>query len=283
MTNIREDLKKRKRIVIKIGSSSLMHNQTGKLDLVKIEKLVRILCDIHNSGKDVILVSSGAIAVGRMAIGLDERPDELPVKQACAAIGQARLMMIYQKIFAEYSQITAQVLMTKYSIINEISRQNAENTFKELLKLGAIPVVNENDTISTDEIRHVQTFGDNDRLSAIVSCLIGADLLILLSDIDGLYTDDPKSNSSAEFIGEVREVDDKLFNMGKSTSSSGVGTGGMSAKLSAAKIATYSGADMVITNADNLDNIAAIINGDNVGTLFCANRKEDFNLVQMIE
>lgn len=283
MTNIREDLKKRKRIVIKIGSSSLMHNQTGKLDLVKIEKLVRILCDIHNSGKDVILVSSGAIAVGRMAIGLDERPDELPVKQACAAIGQARLMMIYQKIFAEYSQITAQVLMTKYSIINEISRQNAENTFKELLKLGAIPVVNENDTISTDEIRHVQTFGDNDRLSAIVSCLIGADLLILLSDIDGLYTDDPKSNSSAEFIGEVREVDDKLFNMGKSTSSSNVGTGGMSAKLSAAKIATYSGADMVITNADNLDNIAAIINGDNVGTLFCANRKADFDLVQMIE
>lgn len=283
MTNIREDLKKRKRIVIKIGSSSLMHQQTGKLDLVKIEKLVRILCDIHNSGKDVILVSSGAIAVGRMAIGLDERPDELPVKQACAAIGQARLMMIYQKIFAEYSQITAQVLMTKYSIINEISRQNAENTFKELLKLGAIPVVNENDTISTDEIRHVQTFGDNDRLSAIVSCLIGADLLILLSDIDGLYTDDPKSNSSAEFIGEVREVDDKLFNMGKSTSSSNVGTGGMSAKLSAAKIATYSGADMVITNADNLDNIAAIINGDNVGTLFCANRKEDFDLVQMIE
>lgn len=283
MTNIREDLKKRKRIVIKIGSSSLMHQQTGKLDLVKIEKLVRILCDIHNSGKDVILVSSGAIAVGRMAIGLDERPDELPVKQACAAIGQARLMMIYQKIFAEYSQITAQVLMTKYSIINEISRQNAENTFKELLKLGAIPVVNENDTISTDEIRHVQTFGDNDRLSAIVSCLIGADLLILLSDIDGLYTDDPKSNSSAEFIGEVSEVDDKLFNMGKSTSSSNVGTGGMSAKLSAAKIATYSGADMVITNADNLDNIAAIINGDNVGTLFCANRKADFDLVQMIE
>ena len=201
-----------------------MHQQTGKLDLVKIEKLVRILCDIHNSGKDVILVSSGAIAVGRMAIGLDERPDELPVKQACAAIGQA-----------------------------------------------------------TDEIRHVQTFGDNDRLSAIVSCLIGADLLILLSDIDGLYTDDPKSNSSAEFIGEVREVDDKLFNMGKSTSSSNVGTGGMSAKLSAAKIATYSGADMVITNADNLDNIAAIINGDNVGTLFCANRKADFDLVQMIE
>lgn len=283
MISDREALRQRQRIVIKIGSSSLMHQETGKLDLVKIEKLVRILCDIHNSGKDVILVSSGAIAVGRMAIGLDERPDELPVKQACAAIGQARLMMIYQKIFAEYSQITAQVLMTKYSIINEISRQNAENTFKELLKLGTIPVVNENDTISTDEIRHVQTFGDNDRLSAIVSHLIGADLLILLSDIDGLYTDDPKTNSSAEFIKEVKEIDDNLFNMGKSSSSSSVGTGGMSAKLVAAKIATYSGADMVITNADNLDNIARIINGEEVGTLFCSNRKKDFNLLEMIE
>ena len=142
MSTYRESLKDRKRIVVKIGSSSLMHPETGKLDLVKIEKLIRILCDIRNSGKDVVLVSSGAIAVGRMAIGLNERPDELPVKQACAAIGQARLMMVYQKIFAEYSQITAQVLMTKYSIINGVSRQNAENTFKELPSLGVIPVVN---------------------------------------------------------------------------------------------------------------------------------------------
>ncbi|MDD6796922.1 MAG: glutamate 5-kinase [Clostridia bacterium] len=283
MSSYREALKDRKKIVIKIGSSSLMHPETGKLDLVKIEKLVRILCDVRNSGKDVVLVSSGAIAVGRMAIGLNERPDELPVKQACAAIGQARLMMIYQKIFAEYSQIAAQVLMTKYSIINEISRQNAENTFKELLRLGAIPVVNENDTVSTDEIQHVQTFGDNDRLSAIVSYLIGADLLILLSDIDGLYTDDPKLNKDARFIEEVREFDEELFRMGRTSSSSNVGTGGMSAKLVAAQIATYSGADMVITNADNLDNIAKIINGENVGTLFCSNRKDNFDLLKMIE
>lgn len=283
MSSYREALKHRKKIVIKIGSSSLMHPETGKLDLVKIEKLVRILCDVRNSGKDVVLVSSGAIAVGRMAIGLNERPDELPVKQACAAIGQARLMMIYQKIFAEYSQIAAQVLMTKYSIINEISRQNAENTFKELLRLGAIPVVNENDTVSTDEIQHVQTFGDNDRLSAIVSYLIGADLLILLSDIDGLYTDDPKLNKDARFIEEVREFDEELFRMGRTSSSSNVGTGGMSAKLVAAQIATYSGADMVITNADNLDNIAKIINGENVGTLFCSNRKDNFDLLKMIE
>lgn len=283
MSSYREALKDRKKIVIKIGSSSLMHPETGKLDLVKIEKLVRILCDVRNSGKDVVLVSSGAIAVGRMAIGLNERPDELPVKQACAAIGQARLMMIYQKIFAEYSQIAAQVLMTKYSIINEISRQNAENTFKELLRLGAIPVVNENDTVSTDEIQHVQTFGDNDRLSAIVSYLIGADLLILLSDIDGLYTDDPKLNKDARFIEEVREFDEELFRMGRTSSSSNVGTGGMSAKLVAAQIATYSGADMVITNADNLDNIAKIIDGENVGTLFCSNRKDNFDLLKMIE
>lgn len=282
MSDYRSLLKDKKRIVVKIGSSSLMHPQTGKLDLVKIEKLVRILCDIRNSGKDVVLVSSGAIAVGRAAIGLSERPDELPVKQACAAIGQARLMMIYQKIFAEYGQITAQVLMTKLTVINEVSRQNAENTFNELLSLGAIPVVNENDTVSTDEIIHVQTFGDNDRLSAIVSHLIGADLLILLSDIDGLYTDDPKTNKDAKFINEVDNIDDGLLHMGKTSSSSNMGTGGMSAKLVAAQIATYSGTDMVITNADDLDNISAIINGEDVGTLFLAHKKDDLDLVSMI-
>ena len=199
------------------------------------------------------------------------------------AIGQARLMMVYQKIFAEYSQITAQVLMTKYSIINGVSRQNAENTFKELLSLGVIPVVNENDTVSTDEIQHVQTFGDNDRLSAIVSYLIGADLLILLSDIDGLYTDDPKVNKDAKFIEEIDKVDDSLFTMGKSSSGSSVGTGGMSAKLVAAKIATYSGADMVITNADNIGNIEKIIHGGNVGTLFHSDKKDSFDLLKMIE
>lgn len=189
----REEIRNRKRIVIKIGSSSLMHKDTGRLNLRKIEKLVRTLVDLKNSGKDVILVSSGAIAVGRTAIGLHERPDELPVKQACAAIGQAKLMMVYQKIFAEYSAIAAQVLMTKTTVVNDTSRKNAENTFNELLKLGAIPIVNENDTVSTYEIKQVQTFGDNDRLSAIVTSIVGADMLILLSDIDGLYTDDPNS------------------------------------------------------------------------------------------
>ena len=280
--NIREAVKDKKRIVIKIGSSSLMHNETGRLNLGKIEKLVRTIVDIKNSGKDVVLVSSGAIAVGRMAIGLNEKPDELPVKQACAAIGQAKLMMVYQKIFAEYSTTAAQVLMNKAKVMNDKSRRNAQNTFNELLNLGAVPIVNENDTVSTYEIKQVQTFGDNDRLSAIVTSIIDADLLILLSDIDGLYTDDPNSNPDARFINQVDVIDDKLLNMGKSTSGSGVGTGGMATKLKAAGIAVSSGADMVIANGNDIDNIAKIMSGADVGTLFVSCKDENFDLVKFI-
>lgn len=280
--NIREAVKDKNRIVIKIGSSSLMHNETGRLNLGKIEKLVRTIVDIKNSGKDVVLVSSGAIAVGRMAIGLNEKPDELPVKQACAAIGQAKLMMVYQKIFAEYSTTAAQVLMTKATVMNDKSRRNAQNTFNELLNLGAVPIVNENDTVSTYEIKQVQTFGDNDRLSAIVTSIIDADLLILLSDIDGLYTDDPNSNPDARFINQVDVIDDKLLNMGKSTSGSGVGTGGMATKLKAAGIAVSSGADMVIANGNDIDNIAKIMSGADVGTLFVSCKDENFDLVKFI-
>lgn len=280
--NIREAVKDKKRIVIKIGSSSLMHNETGRLNLGKIEKLVRTIVDIKNSGKDVVLVSSGAIAVGRMAIGLNEKPDELPVKQACAAIGQAKLMMVYQKIFAEYSTTAAQVLMTKATVMNDKSRRNAQNTFNELLNLGAVPIVNENDTVSTYEIKQVQTFGDNDRLSAIVTSIIDADLLILLSDIDGLYTDDPNSNPDARFINQVDVIDDKFLNMGKSTSGSGVGTGGMATKLKAAGIAVSSGADMVIANGNDIDNIAKIMSGADVGTLFVSCKDENFDLVKFI-
>ena len=280
--NIREAVKDKKRIVIKIGSSSLMHNETGRLNLGKIEKLVRTIVDIKNSGKDVVLVSSGAIAVVRMAIGLNEKPDELPVKQACAAIGQAKLMMVYQKIFAEYSTTAAQVLMTKATVVNDKSRRNAQNTFNELLNLGAVPIVNENDTVSTYEIKQVQTFGDNDRLSAIVTSIIDADLLILLSDIDGLYTDDPNSNPDARFINQVDVIDDKLLNMGKSTSGSGVGTGGMATKLKAAGIAVSSGADMVIANGNDIDNIAKIMSGADVGTLFVSCKDENFDLVKFI-
>lgn len=282
MCNGRDFLKDKKRIVVKIGSSSLMHSETGKLDLLKIERLVRALVDIKNSGKEVILVSSGAIAVGKTAIGLHERPDELPVKQACAAIGQAKLMMVYQKLFAEYGTIAAQVLLTKYTMLNPVTRTNAENTFKELLHIGAIPVVNENDTVSTYEIELVQSFGDNDKLSALVASITEADLLILLSDIDGLYTDDPNKNPDAKFINVVDKIDEQLMNMGKNSSGSSVGTGGMSAKLVAAQIATYSGTDMVITNGNDVTNISRIINGENTGTLFLQHQYNDFNILELI-
>jgi len=282
MSKYRDLIKNKKRIVIKIGSSSLMHEGSGKLNLYTIEKLVRVLCDIKNSGKEVVLVSSGAIAVGRATLGLENHPEKLPLKQACAAVGQAKLMMVYQKIFAEYSTVAAQVLITKNTILNDVSRINAENTFNELLHLGVIPIVNENDTVSTYEIEQVQSFGDNDRLSAIVSSIIGADLLILLSDIDGLFTDDPNTNKDAKFIEEVSIIDSSLTAMGKKTSGSDVGTGGMEAKIVAAKIATHSGADMIITNGDDLDNIRKILNGENIGTLFLANQCDNFDLIDMI-
>jgi glutamate 5-kinase len=280
--NYRKDLKNRKRIVVKIGSSSLMHSETGRLDLLKVEKLVRVLVDMKNSGKDVILVSSGAIAVGRNTLGLIKRPEELSVKQACAAIGQAKLMMVYQKIFSEYNAIAAQVLMTKNTITNDVSRTNAENTFEELLKLGVIPVVNENDTVSTYEIEQVQKFGDNDRLSAIVASITGADLLILLSDIDGLYTDDPNKNPDAKFVSLVEKIDDKLMEMGKDSSGSGVGTGGMSAKITAAQIANYSGADMVITNGNDVLNISRVMSGEDIGTLFLQHKNENVDVLSLV-
>ena len=161
----RSALKEKKRIVVKVGSSSLVHEMTGELDLYKLEQLVRLLCDLCNQGKEVILVSSGAIGVGRKALGLSKRPDTLPLKQACASVGQAALMMIYQKLFNEYNQLSSQILMTKHTIVRDVSRRNARNTFSQLLQMGVIPIVNENDTISTDEIE----FGDNDTLSAVVA------------------------------------------------------------------------------------------------------------------
>lgn len=278
--NYREKLKDKKRIVVKIGSSSLTHSDTGKIDLRKLDMLVKVITDIHNQGKEVVLVSSGAIAVGKGKMGFDTSiQPTLSEKQAFAAIGQAQLMMIYQKFFSEYGQNAAQVLMTKYTMINDLSRKNAENTFKELLKLGAIPIVNENDTVSTYEIE----FGDNDRLSSIVASVVEADLLILLSDIDGLYTDDPNKNKDAKFISVVPKVTSEYEDMGKDSSGSNVGTGGMSAKMVAAKIATESGADMVIANADDINNIYRILEGEEIGTLFLANKNENFYLIDYLE
>ena len=272
----REELKNKKRIVIKIGSSSLTHPETGDVNLVKIERLIRVISDLRGMGKEVVLVSSGAIAAGRQALGC-QKPQTVAEKQAYAAVGQARLMMVYQKIFSEYNQTAAQVLMTKNTIVDNTSRENARNTFDQLLKLGTVPVVNENDTVSTYEIK----FGDNDRLSAIVSALIGADLLILMSDIDGLYSEDPHRNPNARFIGLVEEITPELIGMGGG-SGSDVGTGGMAAKLAAARIATDSGSDMIICNADNVDVIHELINGEKKGTLFLAHPNRDFDLMDYI-
>lgn len=278
MTEDRQMLKEKKRVVIKMGSSSLTHPGTGDLNLYKIERLVRIVCDLKGEGRDVVLVSSGAIAAGRQALGGQKRPETVAEKQAYAAVGQARLMMVYQKIFAEYNCVAAQVLMTKDTMTNDVSRYNAQNTFDELLNLGAVPIVNENDTVSTHEIQ----FGDNDRLSAIVAALIGADLLILLSDIDGLYSDDPRQNPDARFISLVSEITPELLGMGKDTAGSDVGTGGMSAKLAAARIATDSGSDMIIANGEDVGIIHEIMAGKDRGTLFMAHANLDFDLMDYI-
>lgn len=267
-----------KRIVVKIGSSSLTHEETGKLDLGKMEQLVRQLSDLRNRGMDVCLVSSGAIAVGRAAMGIHERPAEISMKQACAAVGQAKLMMVYQKLFAEYNQTAGQVLMTKNTMVNPVSRENTKNTFDELFHLRVIPVVNENDTVSTYEMQ----FGDNDTLSALVASIVGADLLILLSDIDGLYTDDPHSNPDAKLLDVVDSIDEQIYEMAKDSTGSNVGTGGMATKLAAAKIATFSGTDMIIANGKDVRILQDIFQDDYVGTLFTANENPNFNVATYV-
>ncbi len=267
----------KKRIVVKIGSSTLTHAETGDMDLVKMERLVRVLTDISNCGKDIVLVSSGAIAVGRKTMKITERPKEKSVKQACAAIGQTRLMMVYQRLFAEYNKIPAQVLITKLTMINDINRRNARATFSELLSMGVIPIVNENDTVVTDEIE----FGDNDTLSAIVAALIHADLLVLLSDIDGLYDDDPHVNPDAKFIEEIDYITDDLESMAKGPGSD-VGSGGMATKIAAARIANDAGADMVICNGCDMKNLRHVLEGRNVGTLFRAHKNENFHLIDYL-
>ena len=239
---------------------------------------MRELCDISNQGKEVVLVTSGAIAVGKKAVNLktiegQTQAEAMAVKQACSAIGQARLMMAYQKLFSEYNHVAAQILMTKNTIVDNLNRYNAHNTFTQLLKMGVIPIVNENDTVATYEIE----IGDNDTLSAIVAALIDADLLILLSDIDGLYTDDPRQNPDAEFIEQVDELTDEFMNMGKAS------TGGMNTKMIAAKIATSSDVDMIIANSRDIGVLHRLLEGENEGTLFVAHREESFDLPEFVQ
>jgi len=259
----RAHLEESKVIVIKIGSSSLTHQTTGHISLQKMEKLVRQIADLKNSGKKVVLVSSGAQAVGTSVLRLKERPTEIAKKQAVASVGQASLMMLYNKLFKEYNIVVSQVLITKDIIDEPRRRKNAINTFQALLAYDVLPIVNENDTVATDEIE----IGDNDTLSAIVAELIQANLLILLSDIEGLYNQDPTQFPEAVLIEEVTQVDNQIMKMGTGTATI-MGTGGMVTKLEAARLANHHNIEMVIAHSETTHVVQRILKGENIGTLF---------------
>ena len=258
-----KDLKTCKKIVVKIGSSSLTHKESGDLNFHKIDKLAMVLSDIKNSGKDVILVSSGAVSAGVSKLKMKTRPKAMKEKQAAASVGQCELMFIYDKFFSQYGQTIAQLLITKTVMINETLRFNATNTLATLLNYGVIPIINENDSVATDEI----AYGDNDTLSAICASIIDADLLILLSDIDGLYDDDPSKNQDAQLIPYVDTLDDHILNMAKGAGSEH-GTGGMTTKIHAAQIAASHHIPMVIANGEDPSILFDILNNQYVGTLF---------------
>lgn len=255
---------KAKRIVVKVGTSTLTH-ETGKLNLERIEHLVRQLTDLRYQGKEVVLVSSGAIGAGMGKMNLDKRPKTIPEKQAVAAIGQGILMQLYEKLFAEYGQIIAQLLLTKADMDHRQRFLNARNTLVTLLKMGVIPIINENDTVAVEEIR----FGDNDTLAALVGTLVDADLLILLSDIDGLYTADPRKEPTAALIGVVPAIDASVEEVAGDVGSK-FGSGGMATKVSAAKIATNAGIPMIIANGATDNIVRCIVHGEPLGTLFLA-------------
>ena len=252
------------RIVVKIGTSTLAH-PTGHLNIRRVEQLCKIMSDIKNAGNEVILVSSGAIGMGVGKLGLRERPKDIPSKQAAAAVGQCELMYIYDKLFSEYHHTVAQLLITGDDTKNPQRHQNFTNTLNRLLELGALPIINENDTVATDEI----VIGDNDSLAAIVAKSVNADLLILLSDIDGLYTADPHKDPNAVLLRKVTKIDDTILNLA-GVSSTTQGTGGMVTKLHAAEICLSCGCDMVIANGSNPENLYDIIDGKAVGTTFTA-------------
>lgn len=251
-----------KRIVIKIGTSSLTH-KTGRLDFARLERLARVLSDIKNTGIDVALVTSGAIGVGMSKLGMTSRPRELMYKQAAASVGQCELMHIYDKFFLDYSQVVGQILITKDDISQPERKKMIEDTFEALFELGAIPVVNENDSVGVEEI----LFGDNDTLSAEVAALTKADLLMIFSDIDGLFDSNPNENENARIIPHVSEIDDRIRKIAGGAGSS-LGTGGMVTKIHAAEICLENGIPMVITNGSNIETAYDIIAGKIHGTLF---------------
>lgn len=257
------------RIAVKVGTSTLTHS-TGQLNLRRVEQLCKVLADLKNSGHELILISSGAIGMGAAKLNLATRPQDMATKQAAAAVGQCELMYIYDKLFSEYHHTVAQVLLTAEDIGTPARRKHIESTLNRLLELKVLPVINENDTVSTQEIR----VGDNDTLSAITAATLKADLLIILSDIAGLYTKDPHKYEDAVLIEQVKELSADIMELG-AASASNLGTGGMTTKLYAAKIATQQGVTMVIANGADPSNLYDIIEGKPVGTTFLPKRRDE--------
>lgn len=255
-----------RRVVVKVGTSTITH-ENGKPNLQRIERLVRVLSDLRSRGMDVALVTSGAISVGLSKLGLAERPEEMAKKQAAAAVGQCELMFLYDRLFNEYGHTAAQVLLTRDVVDTDLRRKNVLGTLDALFSMGVIPVVNENDTVSTDEIEQRGVFGDNDTLSAIVASIIGADILVLLSDIDGLYDKDPAVSAGAKLIPVVYSIDDELRLLGGGAGTAR-GTGGMATKIAAAELATKNGVAMVIASGENPDILRDIMDGRIKGTVF---------------
>jgi glutamate 5-kinase len=258
---------KKMRVVIKIGSSTLAHS-TGKLNIRLVENLCKVISDIKNAGHEIIMVSSGAIAMGVSKLALGKKPADMPTKQAAAAVGQCELMYTYDKLFSEYHHTVAQILITKEDVENQHRQKHFKDTMTRLIELSALPIINENDTVATAEI----AVGDNDTLAAIVATTMQADLLILLSDIDGLYSADPRLDSGAKLISEVSEINDSIIALAGGAGTS-LGTGGMATKIHAAQICTASGVDMVIANGTNPQILYDIIQGKSVGTRFIADKK----------
>ena len=256
------------KIVIKIGTSTITH-ESGRLNIRRTEEICKIISDLKNAGLEIIMVSSGAIGMGVGKLSLNERPKDMPTKQAAAAVGQSELMYVYDRQFSEYNHTVAQILVTAADIASEDRHQNFTNTLERLLELGAIPIINENDTIATEEI----TIGDNDTLAAIVSTSAKADLLVLMSDIDGLFTTDPHRDAAAELIKDVYELNDDVMALGGGEGSS-LGTGGMKTKLEAARICTEAGCDMIILNGSKPELLYEVAEGKPVGTRFHAKEKK---------
>ncbi|MBN2851194.1 MAG: glutamate 5-kinase [Clostridia bacterium] len=271
---MRKILKEAKRIVIKVGTSTLTY-ENGKINLTRMEHLARRVADLINNDKQVILVTSGAVGVGMGKLNLSKKPTAITEKQAVASVGQCELMHIYSKLFSEYGIIVGQILLTRTITENEVTKNNAINTFNSLLEKHVLPIVNENDAISTDELVSFDkfSFGDNDTLSSIVAALTNSELLILLSDVDGFYDGDPRKDEEAKVIKVVEKIDDKMMNfVGKSSSK--MGTGGMMTKLTAAKMATENHIEVVLANGDDMNNLQKITEGEDVGTWFRKGEKD---------